>query len=74
MELRISRKNSVPVAQDMYGLFFEDINYSLDGGLYAQMLENRNFEARFTYGKKDDYTSIYDGSYGWSVYGGKGVG
>lgn len=74
MELRVSEKNSVPVAQDMYGLFFEDINYSLDGGLHAEMLENRNFEARFSYGKRDDYTSIYDGSYGWSVFQDDGAG
>ncbi len=74
VEVKISRKNSVPVAADMYGLFFEYINYSLDGGLYAQMLENRNFEARFTYGKKDNYTSVYDGSYGWSVFQDRGAG
>lgn len=74
MEVKVSGKNSVPVAKDMYGLFFEDINYSLDGGLHAEMLENRNFEARFTYGKKDDYTSVYDGSYGWSVYKDNGAG
>lgn len=28
----------------MYGLFFEDINYGADGGLYAEMVKNRSFE------------------------------
>ena len=28
----------------LYGLFFEDINYSADGGLYAEMIQNRSFE------------------------------
>lgn len=28
----------------MYGLFFEDINYAADGGLYAEMVKNRSFE------------------------------
>ena len=28
----------------MYGLFFEDINYGADGGLYAEMIKNRSFE------------------------------
>lgn len=28
----------------MYGLFFEDINYAADGGLYAEMIKNRSFE------------------------------
>ena len=28
----------------MYGLFFEDINYAADGGLYAEKIKNRSFE------------------------------
>lgn len=32
------------VAETMYGLFFEDINYAADGGLYAEMIKNRSFE------------------------------
>ena len=28
----------------MIGLFFEDINYAADGGLYAELIENRSFE------------------------------
>lgn len=72
--MKISDKNSVPVSQDMYGLFFEDINYSLDGGLHAEMLENRNFEAVFAFGKKDDFCTVYDGGYGWSVYEDDGAG
>ena len=26
------------------GLFFEDINYGADGGLYAELIKNRSFE------------------------------
>lgn len=29
---------------DLYGLFFEDINHAADGGLYAELLRNRDFE------------------------------
>lgn len=29
---------------DLYGLFFEDINHAADGGLYAELLQNRSFE------------------------------
>ena len=32
------------VQPTMYGLFFEDINYAADGGLYAEMVKNRSFE------------------------------
>ena len=74
MKLTISDKESKQISKDMYGLFFEDINYSLDGGLHAEMLENRNFEAVFAYGKKDDYATVYDGGYGWSVYKDDGAG
>lgn len=33
-----------PIAPTMHGLFFEDINYAADGGLYAELVENRSFE------------------------------
>ncbi len=28
----------------LYGIFFEDINFAADGGLYAEMVQNRSFE------------------------------
>ena len=28
----------------LYGVFFEDINYGGDGGLYAELVANRSFE------------------------------
>ena len=28
----------------MYGVFFEDINYGADGGLYVELVKNRSFE------------------------------
>ena len=43
MELRISDKKKAIVNPGMNGLFFEDINYAADGGLYAEMIENRSF-------------------------------
>ena len=33
-----------PVQSTMYGVFFEDINFGADGGLYAEMVKNRSFE------------------------------
>lgn len=32
------------IQSTMYGLFFEDINYAADGGLYAELIKNRSFE------------------------------
>lgn len=33
-----------PIQPTMYGIFFEDINFAADGGLYAEMIKNRSFE------------------------------
>jgi alpha-L-arabinofuranosidase len=74
MKLTVNESNTKNISKDMYGLFFEDINYSLDGGLHAEMLENRNFEALFAYGPWDDYSIAYDGGYGWSLYDDNGAG
>ena len=32
------------VSPMLYGIFFEDINYGGDGGLYAELVANRSFE------------------------------
>ena len=32
------------IADTMYGIFFEDINRAADGGLYAELVDNRSFE------------------------------
>ncbi len=32
------------VQPTMYGIFFEDINYAADGGLYGELVKNRSFE------------------------------
>ncbi|HBI57787.1 MAG TPA: alpha-L-arabinofuranosidase [Porphyromonadaceae bacterium] len=39
-----TNKPGAPIQPTMYGLFFEDINYAADGGLYAEMVKNRSFE------------------------------
>lgn len=37
-------KGGEKISSDLFGLFFEDINYSADGGLYAELVQNRSFE------------------------------
>jgi alpha-L-arabinofuranosidase len=58
-----THKQGTEIQPTMYGLFFEDINYAADGGLYAELIKNRSFEfpqsfmGWETYGKvtlKDD--------------------
>jgi alpha-N-arabinofuranosidase len=37
-------KTITKIQPTMYGVFFEDINFAADGGLYAEMVKNRSFE------------------------------
>ena len=37
-------KLGAPIQSTMYGIFFEDINYAADGGLYGELVKNRSFE------------------------------
>ena len=46
----------------LFGIFFEDINFAADGGLYAEMVVNRSFE--FT------QLAANDALYGWNTVGG----
>lgn len=39
-----TKKLGAEIQSTMYGLFFEDINYAADGGLYAELVKNRSFE------------------------------
>ena len=52
------------MSDDLYGIFYEDINHAADGGLYAELVQNRSFE----------FSTVDNGSYtpttAWSVSGG----
>ena len=37
-------KPGAPISPTQYGIFFEDINFAADGGLYAELVKNRSFE------------------------------
>jgi len=37
-----------PVSPTLYGLMTEEINYSYDGGLYAELIRNRTFRSDWT--------------------------
>lgn len=42
--IRIYQDEPYKKLGDLYGLFFEDINHAADGGLYAELVQNRSFE------------------------------
>lgn len=37
-------KPTAAIQPTMWGIFFEDINFAADGGLYAELVKNRSFE------------------------------
>jgi alpha-L-arabinofuranosidase len=51
-----AKKPGAVIQPTMYGIFFEDINFGADGGLYADMVENRSFE-------------FPDALMGWNMFG-----
>ncbi len=55
----------VDINPDMVGLFYEDINYAADGGLYAELVQNRSFEAVDAQSNQLTPTAIP--SYAWTI-------
>ncbi len=45
----LDKNGAKPISDNFIGIFFEDINYGADGGLYAELIQNRDFE----YSEKD---------------------
>src|ERR1700752_3806917 len=48
------------ISPDLFGIFFEDINYAADGGLYAELVQNRSFEYQATEQKSWNPLSFWD--------------
>ena len=42
--MTINMSDKLKISDTMFGIFFEDINYGADGGLYAELVANRDFE------------------------------
>ncbi|MBQ2811820.1 MAG: carbohydrate binding domain-containing protein, partial [Clostridia bacterium] len=61
--LEIDAANEIhDISELLFGIFFEDINFAADGGLYAEMAVNRSFE--FT------EVAAKDQLFGWNTVGG----
>ncbi len=68
MNIKIKDRIEKLINRNAIGLFFEDINYGLDGGLHAEMIENRAFEFVEAYGDERSYNTRQAGMYGWYPY------
>ena len=43
VKVNVAQKG-IEISPTLYGIFYEDINYASDGGLYAELIRNRSFE------------------------------
>ncbi len=55
------------ISDMLVGVFFEDINYAADGGLYAELIQNRDFE--YALSDKEGHDKSWNSSYAWSIKG-----
>jgi alpha-L-arabinofuranosidase len=58
---------SKKISNTLLGIFFEDLNYAADGGLYAELVQNRDFEYALTDKKGSDAT--WNSTKAWTLKG-----
>lgn len=64
--IRVDTGRVKPISEHLIGIFFEDINYGADGGLYAELVQNRDFEYSAKDGARD---KNWNSTYAWSIQG-----
>ncbi len=63
--MQVDAAQSKSISDHLIGIFFEDINYAADGGLYAELIQNRDFE----YSLKDGSPKKWNSGYAWYTSG-----
>ena len=61
LEAQTVFRNAKKISPDLFGLFFEDINYAADGGLYAELIQNRSFE--YNPAERKEWHPLYNWEY-----------
>lgn len=64
VEIKINGQDSKKISNMLTGVFFEDINYAADGGLYGELIQNRDFEYSLQDKKGSD--EKWNSSMAWS--------
>ena len=70
-QVKVDAGRTKKISDKLIGIFFEDINYSADGGLYAELVQNRDFE----YSQADvrGRNKAWKADYGWTLQGDGGT-
>lgn len=64
--IEVKTNDAKSISNHLIGIFFEDINYAADGGLYAELIQNRDFEYTPTDRGNDQN---WNSTHSWSVRG-----
>ena len=65
--ITVDNSKSKKISDMLIGVFFEDINYAADGGLYAELLQNRDFE--YALNDKEGRDKTWNSTKAWHVSG-----
>ncbi|MBR1520362.1 MAG: carbohydrate binding domain-containing protein [Bacteroidaceae bacterium] len=63
--LSINWNDRKAISPNLMGIFFEDISYAADGGLYAELIQNRDFE----YTADDNRRAQWNAQTAWKLEG-----
>lgn len=65
--IKIHPEKTKSISDLLTGVFFEDINYAADGGLYAELIQNRDFE--YMLSDKEYRDKTWNSTYSWTLKG-----
>jgi alpha-L-arabinofuranosidase len=65
--IKVAPEKAKPISDLLLGIFFEDINYAADGGLYAELIQNRDFE--YALSDKEGRDKSWNSTHSWTLRG-----
>lgn len=67
VKVNLNNSESKSISDLLIGVFFEDLNYAADGGLYAELIQNRDFE--YTLSDKEGKDKDWNSRKAWELKG-----
>lgn len=65
--IKVQPEKARSISDMLLGAFFEDLNYAADGGLYAELIQNRDFE--YQPSDKEGRDKAWISTHSWTVKG-----
>ena len=65
--ITVDNSKTKKISEMLVGVFFEDINFAADGGLYAELLQNRDFE--YVLSDKEGNDKTWSSTKAWHLNG-----